>query len=180
MTKDSEAISDEVREKRKELGWFIDHPTQKDHEFYSTHGYMEPIPENWVPKYVIPSGGYRGFPSGFVVGWRKIKQKAPERLTDEEALKVLERMDKPQVAEQQSTYRNKVESAIMTLMLDAKQPLSKLQITRKLSSDFPVREVSRALDSLVHDSYLRSEQRMKNYARERYYSLTDRTAARSA
>jgi len=80
-------------------------------------------------------------------------------------------MDKPQIAEQQSTYRNKIESAIMSLVRDAKHPLSKLQITRKLSSDFPVREVSRALDALVHDAYLRSEQRMKSYVRERYYSL---------
>jgi len=132
---------------------------------------MGEMPVGWAPNYVVPNGGYQDLPAGCVIGWRKVKQSAPSRLSDEEALKVLERMDKPQIAEQQSTYRNKIESAIMSLVRDAKHPLSKLQITRKLSSDFPVREVSRALDALVHDAYLRSEQRMKSYVRERYYSL---------
>ena len=105
------------------------------------------------------------------MGWRKIVQQPPKRLSDEEALAVLEKMEKPQIAEQQSTYRNKVEAVIMSLMMDVKRPMSKLDINRKLSSDFPVREVSNALDRLVHDGLLHSEQRMIKGNRQRYYYL---------
>jgi len=103
---------------------------------------------------------------------RKIVQQPPKRLSDEEALAVLEKMGKPQVEEQVATYRNKVEAAIMALFIDSKQSLSKLDINRKLSSDYPVREVSNAPDRLVQDGYLHSEQRMRNNIRQRYYKLT--------
>ena len=154
MVKPSEEFTEAQREGRYSLGWFLGHPTEKDLEFYSTHGYMLPIPEGWVPKMISPAGGYHHFPAGFVLGWRKIVVQPPRRLSDEEALAVLEKMEKPQIAEKQSTYRNKVESAIIALMIDAKRPMSKLDINRKLDSDFPVREVSSALTRLARGGEL--------------------------
>jgi len=99
------------------------------------------------------------------------QQPRAEPLSDEEALEVLQKMDKPQIGEQQQIYHNKIESAILSLMIDSKHSLTRLEINHKLRSDFPVTEVSKALDRLVRIGELRSYQRMHKYVRDRYYSL---------
>jgi hypothetical protein len=176
MAKQSSKSDNELtpaqREARCTMGWFIDRPNEAELKFWAEHGYTPgPIPSGWVPVRVIPASGWRDLPAGFIFGWRKIVQQPPKRLSDEEALAVLEKMGKPQIEEQVATYRSKVEAAIMALFIDSKRSLSKLDINKKLSSDYPVREVSNALDRLVHDGYLHSEQRMHNNVRQRYYKL---------
>jgi hypothetical protein len=55
--------------------------------------------------------------------------------------------------EEPAIYRNKVEAAILALFIGAKHSstLNRIDINRKLSSDFPLSDVSRILTKLVKE-----------------------------
>jgi hypothetical protein len=147
--------------------------TAQDWAAYAKTGYAgKPFP-GYVPKALVPAGR-TDLPAGFVVGWRKLKtQPKLTPLSDEDALHELQELSEPEPGEALEIYHSKVESGILSLMIDAKQPLSRLEITRKLRSDYPVTEVARALDRLVRLGELSSYQQQTKLARQRFYRLPD-------
>jgi Fe2+ or Zn2+ uptake regulation protein len=82
-------------------------------------------------------------------------------------------MNEPQAQERHEIYHSKVEANILTLLIDAHGPLSRLEVTRKLRSDYPMVGVSKALDRLVRLGELSSYQQMNKLSRQRYYRLPD-------
>lgn len=156
------------QENRYSLGFFVDAPlTDAQWKQWCEKGFVGQPTSGWVPRAIAPAGR-TDFPAGFVLGWRKLKtQPKPVALSDQEALEVLEKMGKPQLEEQQAIFHSKVESAILSLLIDTKHPLSKLDINRKLSSAYPVSEVSRALTRLARDSAIRSN---RIYRKKQGYS----------
>jgi hypothetical protein len=162
-----------IRENRAQLGVFVDADKMTPELWtqWANSGHVGTPPAGYVPRKLAPAGR-EDFPSGFTVGWRKLtKQPKLVGLSDEDALAVLEKLSKPDAEEQQQVYHSKVESAILAALIGAKQPLTRIELNRKIASDFPVSQVSSALSRLVRRGELSSYQQMSKFTRQRFYSL---------
>ena len=99
------------------------------------------------------------------------------RFSDEEAVEELNMLHTPEgrvklLKKTESVYEDKLAAAILEVVMDAKQPLTKLTIARKLPSDYPIASVSRALTKLARSGELRSRSRWEKGARSTEYYLT--------
>jgi hypothetical protein len=120
------------------------------------------------------SGGVRAYLIGRLPrAHRKLKHNPKVTALSDEALEVLGKMGQPQIAEQQGIYRGKVEASILSLPIDAERPLTRLDINKKLASDYPVSEVGHALDRLVRSGEVASS---RIYVSKRGYSTVYQSA----